>query len=468
MAQTHEIIKILFYSPGTGLSTTVSGIPKTLPHSVFGDNERMAHQSKGGKIDLRKDFKQRTLSDPRQIPGYITLVDTASDVQDSTKEMEFTRNGGGTAGHTYQRLIDFVAYAKAVNGKKPSGFIPLYSIYTVIDKPNSTTNLDYLFSNMLKSGYTSDFFDVCVTASKGSTHLVASINTYDMDTNLVLINGGARYVAGQLRKGSKVRAVVLTHAGLDAPLVSASFINNFINGNPTKLFVYSNTQDSHNQASLILGDRSKLHASLQHKTNRRFPHSYLPSLVNAAYYVGRKGKDWSYLIKFFKSDTNVTDLSESLMKGGGSMRNYCGCGSIPYPQTPNSGNNEPNTKLNALMENLYLNLYNVKCECDRIYNKIGGADTNKENDKGKDFDLIAHLYPETGDTPFSDTVSSEDSNLKSDNEVDGDKNSGELNQQGGGDGREYLDIYQGFIGKTVNELIYLKSRSDYLTLKSIA
>ena len=65
-----------------------------------------------------------------------------------------------------------------------------------------------------------------------------------------------------------------------------------------------------------------------------------------------------------------------------------------------------------------------------------------------------HLYPETGDSPFSEIQSSEPENNKDD---DGE------NQKGGG----LNNIGDMLAGKTIHELFYTKSKNDYINLKRL-
>lgn len=460
---TPIVIKILFYAPGTGFGTTIKNIPYTVAHATFGDAEVTKQKLSKSKFDIASAFTvRRALKDNRMIPGYIQLADQHH-ISDPDNQMIFDSTTGSTAGHTYQRLVDFVIASKELNRKKVKFFSPIYSIYTVVDAPGSNTNLSFLFDEMKNAGYPDTFFDVCITASKGISSLVPTIEHFNMDTTLVLINGGADgYLTDVLSVGSKVRAVVLTQGDNDAQIVNKKFITTFLNGNKTKIFIYSNKKDGHNQASLILGDTSTLDDSLVTKTNRQFRHSYLPLLVNSVYYVGRKRSSWAYLSKILSHDRFINN-SDFLMVGGmtemkgGMIRsqqiNNCGCGSTPV-QIPENRSNS------TLSMRQVLELY---CDCDKnhITNILhGGADpknTEKHvrSDQINKDNLNEHLYPETNDDPFSDLVESPiNKDTESENPV---------GQFGGNLITEDHDI----VGKTLSEIIYHRNKMDYVHLSEI-
>ena len=418
------VITILFYAPGTGFGTTVPRVPFTIAHATFGDAERVKAMNGNRRFDIETAFTHRhvNLKDRRVIPGHIQLTG-AWGVSDPTKQMVFDTTDGSSAGHTYQRLIDFMSTAKKRNLGKKNNFLPIYEIYTVVDAPDSSENLNFLFNAMRDAGYPDTFFDVCITASKGIRSLIPMIEKWKMDTNLVLINGGAvGYLRDRLSRGSKVKAVVLTHGANDTQMVNENFIRDFINGNDTKVFIYSNKKDGHNQASLILGETQTLHPSLQKQTNRDFVYSYLPILVNSAYYVGRKGESWGYLSVLLKKDPRFVNNTDSLMVGG--MRTMTG------------------------------GRYTDKCGCDKNHTNImhggiginsgSGTDVNPDN-------LDNYLYPVTDDEPFSDLV---DSPIVIEQDIE------EFTQRGG---------YQGYpmVGHRMSEIIYNRNKTDYQYLDSI-
>ena len=363
------VIKILFYAPGTGFGTQIPNVPFTIAHTSAGDKEVNDAKKITNGFNIDHFFTNRVITDDRMIPGFITLVATKEDIKNPETEQVYSTENGGTAGHIYQRLIDYNIAVQKLNKTKPQNKqTPLYKIYTVIDDTNSTTNLSFLLEKMLSNGYRDNFFDVCVTASKGIDPLLTCINRYNLDTSLVLINGGAiGYMDVNLRMGSKVRAVVLTHGGKDARRIDQQRKNAFLNGNNTKLFIYSNKFDHHNQESLILGNTSTLNPSMKTKTNRNFSHSYLPALINSAYYVGKQNAsvgqwntvqpnanaanvanasnqqnaDWDFLLSLFTKEIGFITVVDGLMIGG-NKKNYCGCdggnNGYDYPIPMNGGN----------------------------------------------------------------------------------------------------------------------------------
>lgn len=501
MAFTHAVkppvIRILFYAPGTGFGTTVKNIPFTVAHATFGDAEVNKQKQSGVKFDITTAFTVRgAVKDNRMIPGYIQLTDSGS-VTDIDNQMPFDPSTGSTAGHTYQRLIDYVISAKALNSTKVKFFAPIYSIYTVVDAPGSNTNLSYLFNSMKSAGYPDSFFDVCITASKGISSLVPTIEHYNMDTTLVLINGGASgYLTDKLSVGSKVRAVILTQGDNDTQVVDKKFVSAFLNGNSTKLFIYSNKKDGHNQASLILGDTSSLDKSLSKKTNRTFRHSYLPLLVNSVYYVGRRGASWGHLTKILKKDKFVNsdtimiggtvngpihrtagDRTADDMLGGTTLssrrHNNCGCGdSMSRPiYDPDSDKDVDNHLTMRRVMELY-------CDCDRYHPQDTGEmrgggkkkEPDDEDDKSDNRDknqidkdnLHEHLYPETNDEPFSDLEDSPKD--PEDDPEEQDAQNPQNVQKGGG----ILEIDNEFIGRSLTEIIYQRNKMDYVQLSIIA
>lgn len=488
------IIKILFYAPGTGFSTQISNVPFTIAHKSAGDKEVTNAKNIKGEFNIDRFFSDRgNITDKRMIPGFITLVATTNDITNSNNQQIFDTITGGTAGHMYRRLIDYNMSVQKLNKTKPSNKqTPLYSIYTVIDKPNDSTNLNYLLKNMLDAGYQNSFFDVCITASKGIDQLLTCVNKYNLDTNLVLVNGGASgYMSVNLAKGSKVRAIVLTHGGQDKPIIGQQKINDFLNGNPTKLFIYSNNYDGHNQASLILGDTNLLHFSLRDKVNRQFSHSFLPILVNSVYYVGRQNADWSFLMSFLAKDKKFVNMKNNFMVGGGrpSGRSYCGCSGGPImqdnmPLSFDDFNNIDTADDSSQYDAMLTNIAKLYCECDRksqsrshsngkhknnylfqpsfMFGGSGNENVNKTNvDKTN---IIDYLYPVTSDSPFSDKFESDAENELESNIVDAQIKSQGNEQKGG-----YMMDRVGYsiVGKSVLEMRYLSARVDYLNIRNL-
>ncbi|VBB18613.1 hypothetical protein YASMINEVIRUS_1076 [Yasminevirus sp. GU-2018] len=139
--------------------------------------------------------------------------------------------------------------------------------------------------------------------------------------------------------------------------------------------------------------------------------------------------------------------------GGGlsSSRLYCGCSGVP--PTPNPSDQSQNIDKKG---------YIPKCDCDRksIFgsstpdgvNSMTGGKSKKNKSVTKE-NIDDHLYPETGDSPFSEMQSSESEKDKDD---EGD------NQKGGG---RLDDIGNKLVGKTIHELFYMRSKNDYANLK---
>lgn len=467
ITQVRPIIRVLFYAPRTGFATLIPDVPFTLAHRIAGDNEVNKAQNRANQIkgdfNIEKFFTDRTITDKRMIPGFITLVASQNNITKPDLEQVFSESEGGTAGHTYQKLIDYNVSAQNKNKSLPQDKqSPMFSIYTVIDKPNDSTNLDFILKVMLENGYPNTFFDVLITASKGINPLLNCINKYNLDTNLVLISGASdQYMNVNLAPNSNVRAIILTHGGKDKPLINQQRINSFLNGNKTKLFIYSNKYDTHNQASLILGDTQTLHASIKNRTNRNFRYSYLPILINSAYYVGRRNTDWSFLITLLSKDNNI-EIINNLMVGGGRNRGkvYCGCsGSSSGPSQPEPTLVFPNNDLIYIDRNNdhtntqyggYTNMMQLYCECDRRSQEemiLVGGNINISN-----ININDHLYPdpEPGESPFSDIDSSTDDTIE------------QTNQTGG---NMIHDI--SIIGKTVAQLRYRSNRSDYLAIRHL-
>jgi hypothetical protein len=490
------IIRILFYAPGTGFSTQITGVPFTIAHKSAGDNEiAKFKQMQGVTFDIDKFFTNRgVITDNRQIPGFITLVDSTNDITDPNNEQVFDTQTGGTAGHLYQRLIEHNLAAKRMNKNKTQNKqTPLYSIYTIIDKPNDSTNLHFLLEHMHSAGYPNNFFDVCITASKGIDQLLPHVNKHNIDTNLVLINGASSgYMNKNLTKGSKVRAVILTHGGNDNQIINQNRVNSFLNGNSTKLFIYSNKYDGHIQASLILGDTNKLHISLMKKTNRNFKYSLLPILVNSVYYAGQPNSDWSFLLSFLSKEDKFVNINTNLMVGGGrpNGRSYCGCsGSTTSPNTMPillpaidiNNNDDFNPQYGG-----YKTMVELYCECDRkseydierelnvstktlfrnifgddykstfpqytyeSLTMVGGKKHNDINNNDNDY-----LYPDINISPFSNIDESDEPEYNTDNQT----------EQTGGNMMDYMDSY--IVGSTISELKYLSARNDYLKIRKM-
>lgn len=505
----NPIIRILFYAPGTGFSTQIENIPFTIAYKSAGDAEVKKDKNNKAEFDIDNFFTQRdNIKDNREIPGYIVLVEKESDIKDPNTEQVFNVDTGGTAGHMYQRLIEYNILVKDKNNDE----LPMYSIYTVIDSPDSSMNLDYLLKRMTENGYPDDFFDVCITASKGIDQLLTCVNKYNLDTNLVLINGASTgYLHVNLVSGSNVRAIILTHGGKDTSIINKQKLKEFINDNPTKIFIYANKYDGHIPASLILGDTNSLHKSLasRQKVHRNFRYSFLPILINSVYYVGRHNSDWKYLIDFMSKDKEFIDtdvnINLELMKGGGnfgkmnrfanngrqyekhSEKSYCGCsGSLPLPEpnpTPSIPITINNNNVDSQMDKNYLNMSKLYCDCDRRnddeYNQYGGKQhkTKSINDDSineasiNEENIIDHLYPKTSDSPFSDVSNSEPdvavpiaqgggSNIDEYNEYNKHNEHNDENYNS-------IDmIGQSIIGKSLLELRYMSARNDYLMIRN--
>lgn len=495
---SQPIIKILFYAPGTGLGTQISDVPFTIAHKSAGDNEVANSKNIKNGFNIDKFFSNRGhITDNRKIPGFITLVASPNDITNPNTQQVFDVQAkvGGTAGHMYRRLIDYNISAQKLNKTRPlNKQILLYSIYTVIDKPNDSTNLDYLLTNMLNAGYQNSFFDVCITASKGIDPLLNCINRHNLDTNLVLVNGGTTgYMNVNLSTGSKVRAVILTHGGQDNIIISQKKINDFLNGNPTRLYIYSNNYDGHNQASLILGDTQSLHQSLKKIVNRQFSHSFLPILVNSVYYVGRKNADWSFLMSFFVNDKNYVNINNNFMVGGGRPigRSYCGCSGGPIiqdnmPLSFDDFNNSDTANDSSQYDAILTNITKLYCECDRKSQNgsyggkqksnylfqpsfmtsimVGGSEDKTMTEIIDNTTVNEYLYPVTSDSPFSDTFDSDAENDLENNIVDTQSKSQGNEQKGG-----YMMDRIGYsiVGKSVLEMRYLAARVDYLSIRNL-
>lgn len=311
------MIRILFYARGTGFGLIKNDLPFTIAHISAGSKEVALDRNTNEPFDIDTFFTFRdSVSDKRLLPGYVQLVSSEADIINPKLEQVFNKKNGGTAGHLYQRLIDFNLMAVSANKfRSIDNQIPIYKIYTLIDDNDDTnssdylsekSHLNYLFNRLKEGNYSDSFFDVCIAASKGLGQLIHSINRYNLDTSLVLINGGTGdHLKIPLQNQSKIKAIVLTHGHKDEKIISKTNLLAFVNNNAVKIFIYVNKLDDHIPASLVLGNTKDLHKSMLNKTNRMLNDSYLPLLVNSAYYVCRKGKSWDYLYKFLSHDKNI-------------------------------------------------------------------------------------------------------------------------------------------------------------------
>lgn len=456
-------IRILFYAPGTGFETTISDVPSTVPHRYFDANEAKKAPTHPADLSVDRWFTERgAVKDIRCRPGYIQFVNNTSDIKDPSVQVVFDEKNNSTAGHLYQRLIDYNIYVDKKIKEGVEGNHVYYSIYTVFDKPGSDNNLSTLLSVMKDRKYPNNFFDVCITSSDGIDPLINNVNRYALSTDLVLVNGGAKgYLNTKLAKNSTVGAIVLTHGGLDTPVIDNEDVKNFLNESNTKIYIYSNTADGQTPASLILGDTNSLHESMRDKTNRVSHHSYIPILINSAYYVGHRKASWEYLMQVMKQDKYV-NLSIPMVGG-------CGCTTTPRTAISNSSKKESNG------QSAYVTT--VKCECDRknvefvneyeysydTVNFLGGCRGGgkyKESTKLNKEHMAGHYYPDPDASPFDeDEIAETEDDDSSHDEVD------EYGQTGGGSlYASYLDIYA---GRYFSEIRYIKAKADYALLKNI-
>jgi hypothetical protein len=132
-----------------------------------------------------------------------------------------------------------------------------------------------------------------------------------------------------------------------------------------------------------------------------------------------------------------------------------------------------------LHENLYINTHTFGCECDRCnisnLSLTGGGSGSKKSKKSKkkltreitEENVNDHLYPNEPVSPFSGKLEDSpeaqyDDDLPQDYNGINDKNNKE--QKGGG--VTFVTGSEIFVGRSLAELKYNKTKLDYLTLKN--